>query len=477
MRRRQRPPQRRVALISCGKNKLEHAAPARQLYTGTQFRLALQVASCLFGEVLVLSAKYGLVGLEDVLEPYELSMRDVAPEEREPWGRNVVAALQARYPGELLELHAFASAPYVEPLRAALPFGWELVDPMQGLEQGYRLGYLSAWAEACERNVWPNGLEQPEWPEDGWNFHFSSGTNHWGEIRGLALSGLHVGITAHYLIRNTEMLQELSLYRGAPLRVFLDSGAYSEVEPGEEGLQTVRELGEPHWRMVLEAYARAVEALPGQVMVVAPDKVGDQVATLRRLKRYAAELRNLRQQGARIMVAIQRGDMSMADFDAEVSEVLGFDDFVRGIPASQKARFNLAELEAFVQALPLFSGAQMKVPALHLLGMGPRSPGFEATRAVVLRHLPGCEVTSDAVERRARVGRSNGPGGGPRSLTAAEDAVRAEWVLAGKGEPDAEMLKALATMRVFHTELEERKEQARARGWYDAELETCNQVA
>lgn len=473
MRRRQRSPVRRVALITCGKDKLGCAAPARELYTGTQFRLSLQVATCLFGEVLVLSAKHGLVALDDVLEPYEFSMRDVPPEARVTWGKQVVASLEARYPGEHLELHAYASAPYVEPLRAALPPGWELVDPMRGLEQGYRLSYLSAWAEACQSNAWLGGDQQPAWPEDGWNFHFASGTNHWGEIRGLALSGIHVGITAHYLVRNAEMLQELALYAGAPLRVFLDSGAYSEVEPGEEGLETVRELGERHWAMVLDAYSRAVEALPGQVMVVAPDKVGDQQATLRRLKRYAAELRDLRQRGARVMVAVQRGELSMLDFDAEVEQVLGFPDFVRGVPASQKARFNLGELEAFVQGLPVFTGAEHRAPAVHLLGMGPRSPGFTAARAAVLRHLPGCEVTSDAVERRTRVGRTNGPAGGPRALTAAEDAVRAEWVLAGRGEPDAENLKALATMRVFHAELEQRKSEARASGWSDAETEVA----
>lgn len=71
-------------VIPCGGAKLDRAAPARDLYTGSMFRHTLtNVERCAAGDeaaglgpvrILILSAKYGLVQLDDVLEPYDLKM-------------------------------------------------------------------------------------------------------------------------------------------------------------------------------------------------------------------------------------------------------------------------------------------------------------------------------------------------------------------------------------------------------------------
>lgn len=71
-------------VIPCGGAKVDHAAPARDLYTGTMFRHTLDKAiECAAldeaaglgpARVLVLSGKYGLVELDEVLEPYDLQM-------------------------------------------------------------------------------------------------------------------------------------------------------------------------------------------------------------------------------------------------------------------------------------------------------------------------------------------------------------------------------------------------------------------
>lgn len=71
-------------VIPCGGRKLDHAAPARALYVGSMFRQTLdRVLQCAALDeaeglgpvrVLILSARYGLVRLDDVLEPYEQRM-------------------------------------------------------------------------------------------------------------------------------------------------------------------------------------------------------------------------------------------------------------------------------------------------------------------------------------------------------------------------------------------------------------------
>lgn len=71
-------------VVPCGAAKLDHAAPARELYTGSGFRHTLTAAQAAAAgdeadgrgpaRVLILSALYGLLELDTVIEPYDLKM-------------------------------------------------------------------------------------------------------------------------------------------------------------------------------------------------------------------------------------------------------------------------------------------------------------------------------------------------------------------------------------------------------------------
>jgi len=67
-------------IIGCGGAKLDHAAPARDLYTGQAFRLNLAAALALVdgddGRVAILSAKHGIVQLDEIIEPYDVTVGD-----------------------------------------------------------------------------------------------------------------------------------------------------------------------------------------------------------------------------------------------------------------------------------------------------------------------------------------------------------------------------------------------------------------
>jgi hypothetical protein len=75
----------RLYVIPCSGAKLPHAAPAGELYTGSWHRLARQAADALAaregGEVQVLSALHGLLQLDAVVEPYNVTIREL---ERRP---------------------------------------------------------------------------------------------------------------------------------------------------------------------------------------------------------------------------------------------------------------------------------------------------------------------------------------------------------------------------------------------------------
>lgn len=65
-----------LLVIPCGGKKADHPCPAREMYTGPYFRACLGYALAYPTRVktLILSAKYGLVGLKDVIEPYNLTL-------------------------------------------------------------------------------------------------------------------------------------------------------------------------------------------------------------------------------------------------------------------------------------------------------------------------------------------------------------------------------------------------------------------
>lgn len=65
-------------IIPCGNTKLGTSAPASEFYTGSMFQDALRTARKLYTDdrIYVLSAKHGLVTLDQVLEPYDLKLGD-----------------------------------------------------------------------------------------------------------------------------------------------------------------------------------------------------------------------------------------------------------------------------------------------------------------------------------------------------------------------------------------------------------------
>jgi hypothetical protein len=63
-----------LVIIGCGKGKRSVASPARDLYTGTYIRNAVRWSDSIGATILILSAKYGLVDADQVIEPYEASL-------------------------------------------------------------------------------------------------------------------------------------------------------------------------------------------------------------------------------------------------------------------------------------------------------------------------------------------------------------------------------------------------------------------
>jgi len=85
---------KRVVLISCVSKKLPHAALAKDLYVSALFQFCLGYARTLEPDnIFILSAKYGLVDLEQPLEPYNDTLNTKRDTEIRLWAQGVLQQL------------------------------------------------------------------------------------------------------------------------------------------------------------------------------------------------------------------------------------------------------------------------------------------------------------------------------------------------------------------------------------------------
>lgn len=132
----------RVALVSCVKSKLGRPAPARDLYVSELFRGSRAYAERHAGAWFILSAKYGLLHPDTVIEPYELTLKTMSTADRRAWARGVHSQMQEA--GLLQPGTTFlwlAGADYQRDLRAPLS-AYDHEDPLTGLNFRQRIQWL-----------------------------------------------------------------------------------------------------------------------------------------------------------------------------------------------------------------------------------------------------------------------------------------------------------------------------------------------
>ena len=290
--------------------------------------------------------------------------------------------------------------------------------------------------------------------------HFNSGINDKGEVRGALMSGRHIGITASNM--RPGMLRELALCRYGLTRLFVDSGAFSEVKFGP--YRVVKEITDEQWRRRFKLYRWAAATFRDRAYLVAPDRVGDQEVTLARLTLYAIDMARCAQFGAFIIVPVQKGSMPMADFFLLAVRTLAFfgvpaSQIVAGIPM-QKDATSIDDLRAFCESLVWFT------PRIHLLGIGPKAKLGRFRKAIdaIKGARPNAQVTSDSALTPSLTGRTNGPGGGPRAYTKLQDEARQ------RGLKTSSARKAYALTKQGHDEIDRAVDRAHDAGWFDEEL-------
>jgi hypothetical protein len=160
-------------------------------------------------------------------------------------------------------------------------------------------------------------------------------------------------------------------------------------------MEIVNRITPREWRRRLAIYLRVAQTLGNRLSVVAPDCVGDQDETLKRLALYRPELQQIAELGAQVLIPLQVGARIHEEFYAEATAVAG----VPLVPAftMKKAATSEEDAARFLR--------RVKPARIHLLGMGREN--FRAPRIVAMIHAcsPLTEISMDSNRLRAVTGK------------------------------------------------------------------------
>lgn len=131
-----------IALISCTKSKRGTPSPAALLYTSTLFNKSLLCAQTIARRTYILSAKHGLLNLDDKIDPYELSIKSLSKPERSQWASKVGGKLRQVVSAKDT-VHLLAGREYYKPLiQHFKDIGCTVSYPLQGKSLGNRVSWL-----------------------------------------------------------------------------------------------------------------------------------------------------------------------------------------------------------------------------------------------------------------------------------------------------------------------------------------------
>lgn len=249
--------------------------------------------------------------------------------------------------------------------------------------------------------------------------YYASGTNKPGEVRGMARAGRNIGVEADACLQRRCEAALLEVGRAYPaVRLFIDSGAFGEVGVVQGKIVVKKPITIPEWERRLALMERVGTVYGSRLLIMAPDRIGDQAETLRRLRWFRASgwLERFRRSGVEIAVVLQGGELDPVAFERAAAIALGWDGYTIAFPM-RKGATPLPRVVDFVR--------RRSPRRVHLLGIGPsaRKEGNKPSAAELRRFLfdafPEVRWSWDSSLIRQSVGRKD-----PRAYTMAQDLER-----------------------------------------------------
>lgn len=256
----------------------------------------------------------------------------------------------------------------------------------------------------------------PRYPETTF---FASGASRMPDIVGLTSLGFPFGVSAPECKQECVDAIKYLAWRGT-MPVFADSGAVAERERINDRWVTKAPISDTEWHERLDLYSELATMLGvcddcwGQdeprLFVVAPDLLGSQSGTLKRLRKFRPRIEEIVRKGVYILVPLQPGPMSLEDFYAAAVRAIGGNlrtghmpgspmvagapTLIPAIPMRRQAGVQIADVERFMRVV--------KPRRLHLLGIGPGSARWPEVLGARARASPKTRLYHDAQIIRAR---------------------------------------------------------------------------
>lgn len=140
-----------VCLVACTSRKNAYPSAAEFIYRSPLFSAARRYAEGRCDEWFILSAKYGLLSPNDVIEPYDRTLLKMDDTERRAWASGVHSAIRerVRIPSRVVFLSGQAYRQFLAPLLEA--DGIETAAPLSSLGIGSQVAWLQDVAAQSER--------------------------------------------------------------------------------------------------------------------------------------------------------------------------------------------------------------------------------------------------------------------------------------------------------------------------------------
>ena len=129
-------------LVSCVSKKRGRPAKAKELYVSPWFRKARGFVERRQARWFILSAEYGLVRPEKIIDPYEKTLNTMGVAERRKWAEMVIEQMRSELP-DAPQIVLFAGQRYREFLLDYLQQRYpEVAAPLSRLGIGEQLGWF-----------------------------------------------------------------------------------------------------------------------------------------------------------------------------------------------------------------------------------------------------------------------------------------------------------------------------------------------
>jgi hypothetical protein len=131
-----------IALISCVSKKRSYRVKAEDMYISTLFTKALKYAKDILNaeKFFILSAKYGLLSLDEEIDPYNVTLINMRKKEKQIWAEMVVQQFKGVCDMSHDKFYILAGKNYYEGL---IPYLQNYEIKMEGLKIGERLQWLN----------------------------------------------------------------------------------------------------------------------------------------------------------------------------------------------------------------------------------------------------------------------------------------------------------------------------------------------